>query len=190
MRAVASGVGDFCRWGAWLLKYNINVLLSHIGNRVHRAFLHFSVISVPSVACIKILSSPHPILTLLHFPAAPHSPLTCAALPPLNRPPISGAAYRVWMLMRRAWVGKGCVQTVASGVGDCCRWRAWLLKYNMVLMRRAWVGKWCVRAVASGVGDCCRWQAWLLKYTIYEIIHHKGRKVKVTMSLRTLRPLR
>ena len=43
--------------------------------------------------------------------------------------------------------------------------------------------EWCVQAVASGVGDCCRWEPWLLKYIIYEILHRKGRKVKVTMSL-------
>ena len=100
-----------------------------MGYGVDRASCHYSVMSVPSVACIKILSSPHPILTLLHFPAAPYSPLTCAAFPPLNRPPISGTADRAWVLMRRAWVGKWCVRAVASGVGDCCRWGAWLLKY-------------------------------------------------------------
>ena len=46
-----------------------------------------------------------------------------------------------------------------------------------------WRGGGCVVGVAP----------WLLKYIIYRIFHHKerkGRKVKVTMSLRTLRPLR
>jgi len=47
-----------------------------------------------------------------------------------------------------------------------------------------------VRAAATGVGDCCRRRAWLLKYIINKILHRKGRKVKVTMSLRTLRSLR
>ena len=44
-----------------------------------------------------------------------------------------------------------------------------------------------MRAATSVVEGCCRRWAWLLKYKIYEILHHKGRKVKVTMSLRTLR---
>jgi len=60
-------------------------------------------------------------------------------------------------------------------------------------MRRAWVGKWCTMgAVSSGVSGCCRRRAWLLKYRIYEILHRKARKerkVKVTTSLRALRPL-
>jgi len=53
-----------------------------------------------------------------------------------------------------------------------------------------------LRLVAGYVGGglgCC-WLlpagAWLLKYIIYEILHRKERKVKVTMSLRTLRSLR
>ena len=49
-------------------------------------------------------------------------------------------------------------------------------------MRGAWVGS----------GLCRRWPrlleiaaggAWLLKYNIYEILHHKGRKVKATPYL-------
>ena len=47
-----------------------------------------------------------------------------------------------------------------------------------------------MRAEASVVVGCCRWRVWLLKYIIYEILHRKERKVKVTMSLRTLRSLR
>ena len=74
---------------------------------------------------IELLPSPH---SPHHSPATRHSSFTCAALPPLNRPPISGAAYRVWMLMRRAWVKKWCVRVAASDVGDCCRRRVWLLK--------------------------------------------------------------
>ena len=40
------------------------------------------------------------------------------------------------------------------------------------------------------VVGCCRWRTWLLKYIICEILCCKERKVKVTMSLRTLRSLR
>ena len=80
VHTVASGVGGCCRRQVCLLNYIINVILIHRGHRVHRAFLHFSVISVPSVACIKMLSSPH---SFLRTPAAGHSPLTCATLPPL-----------------------------------------------------------------------------------------------------------
>ena len=87
-----------------------------------------------SIVNIEMLSSPHPVLTLLHSPAARHSPLTCAALPTLDRPPIPGTADRVWVLMRRAWVGKWCVRTVASGVGGCCRRQAWLLKYKIYVI--------------------------------------------------------
>jgi len=136
VQAVAAGVGGCCRRQVCLLNYSINVILSHKGHRVHRAFLHFSVISVHSVACIKMLSSPHPILTTIYFPTARPSPLPCAALPALARPPITSAADRVWVFMRRAWVGKWCVQAVAAGVGGCCRRRAWLLKYKIQVIYR------------------------------------------------------
>jgi hypothetical protein len=48
----------------------------------------------------------------------------------------------------------------------------------------------CVRVAVSGVGECCRRRLLLLKYIIYEILHRKVRKVKGTISLRTLRSLR
>ncbi|MBC2747449.1 MAG: hypothetical protein HF975_10700 [ANME-2 cluster archaeon] len=45
--------------------------------------------------------------------------------------------------------------------------------------------------VCAYCGLRCWWVlpagAWLLKYTINDILHRKGRKVKVTLSLRTLR---
>lgn len=97
---VASDVGDCCRWRVWLLKYNANIILSHIGNRVHRAFLHFSVISVPSVACIKILSRP----PILHSPALPFLHST-------DRP----------SLALRAGCGCSCAER-GSGSGVCGRW--------------------------------------------------------------------
>jgi len=37
--------------------------------------------------------------------------------------------------MRREWVGKWCVRTVASGVGDCCRQWPWLLKYIIYVIK-------------------------------------------------------
>ena len=64
-----------------------------------------------------MLSIPH---SSFPSPVARHSPLTCAALPELNRPHLPGSADRVWMLMRKAWVGKWC----AAGV------LPWLLKYK------------------------------------------------------------
>ena len=99
----------------------------------------------PSAVHIELLSSPY---SFLPSPAARHSPLTCVALPALDRPPIPGAADRVRVLMRRAWVGKWCAVVAVL----------WLLKYiiNVTLYRKA----------------------------------RKRRKVKVTMSLRTLRSLR
>jgi hypothetical protein len=72
----------------------------------------------------------NPIASSHHFPAARSFPLACAALPALDRPPISSAADRVRVFMRRAWVGKWCVRVASSGVGDCCRRRIWLLKYK------------------------------------------------------------
>jgi len=50
-----------------------------------------------------MLSRPHSIFP---SPAARPSPLTCAVPPELNRPHLPGVADRVWMLMRKAWVGK------------------------------------------------------------------------------------
>ena len=47
---------------------------------------------------------------------------------------------------------------------------------------------WATASVV--IVGCCRWWTWLLKYIIYEILCLKERKVKVTMSLRTLRSLR
>ena len=63
--------------------------------------------------------------------------------------------------------------------------------FQLYLTPCAWL--FYIQAVASVVGWCCRRRAWLLKYIIYEILHRKvrkERKVKVTMSLRTLRSLR
>jgi hypothetical protein len=85
----------------------------------------------PSVVHIELLPSPH---SPHHFPTTRHSSFNCAALPPLNRPPIPGTADRVRVLMRRAWVGKWCVRAMASDVGDCCRWWVWLLKYIIHVM--------------------------------------------------------
>jgi len=53
----------------------------------------------------KMQSIPH---SFFPSPVARHSPLTCAAPPALNRPPIPGAEDRVWVFMCKAWVGKWC----------------------------------------------------------------------------------
>ena len=60
-----------------------------------------------------ILMTPGPY-SPLHSPAARPSPLTCATLSAPDRPPIPGAADRVFM--RRAWVGKWCVVSAAMAI--------------------------------------------------------------------------
>jgi len=80
-----------------------------------------------SIINIEMLSSPRPVLTLLHSPAACHSPLICAALPALNRPLIPGAADRVCLLMRKTRVGKWCVRGQWPQVFGML---PWLLKYK------------------------------------------------------------
>ena len=77
-------------------------------------------------------------------------------------------AWIIFWVQDRDW-GACCYICAPAPAEHCSRWRA---------------------AAASIVGDYCRREPWLLKYNFYEILHRKerkGRKVKVTMSLRTLR---
>ena len=71
-------------------------------NLSHECTERFYFTLCTSVVHIEMQSSSHPVLTLRHSPAARQSPLTCAALPSLDRPAILGAADRVWVLMRWA----------------------------------------------------------------------------------------
>ena len=109
-----------------------------------------------------MLSSPYPVLTLLHFAAVPASALNPAT------------AAR-----------KG--SSVAASLADSCEFRTtdeieiipacflsapppflrWCLRTGAHALSMSW--EWCVWVVVSGVVVCCRRGTWLLEYIIYEI---------------------